>query len=129
MKGTIDFNYDADNDIVIATPHWKIESKEDCVIWYNQWVDYISQFNRKMDAIMILNDFYVKASYAVDWGQYRVKIINEYTRFSYRVNQNLTTGIFIKNSGIRYNASTNEANSLDAAIEAILKDRKEEGIS
>lgn len=129
MKGIIDFNYDEVNDIVIATPHWKIESVEDCEIWYNQWVDYLSKFNRKMDAIMILDDFYVKASYSVEWGKYRVKILHDHTRFTYRVNPDLATGVFIKTSGVRYNASTNEANSLDAAKEAILKDREKAEIS
>ncbi len=128
MKGTIDFEYNADNDIVIATPHWKIETLEDCEIWYNQWVDYISKYNRKMDVIMILNDFNVNASYSVEWGHYRVKVLKEYTRYTYRINPNLSTGIFIKTSGARYNASTNEANSLEAAIEAIMEDRKKAGI-
>lgn len=128
MKGTIDFKYDEENDVVIAIPHWKIETKEDCEIWYNQWVEYITSFKRKMDAIMILNDFYVKASYSVEWGQYRTKILKEYTRFSYRINPDLATGIFIKTSGARYNASTKEASSLEAAINAIQNDRKEAGI-
>ncbi len=124
MKGTIDFSHDEKNDIVIATPHWNVETKEECEIWYNQWVEYLSKFDRKMDVIMILNDFNVRASYSVEWGHYRVKVLHEFTRFSYRVNPNLSAGIFIKTSGIRYNASTNEANSLEAAIAAIMEDRK-----
>ncbi len=128
MTGTIDFKYDEENDIVIATPHWSIGSKEDCEIWYNQWVGFLAPFKRKMDAIMVLDDFYVKANYSVEWGHYRVKVLQEYTRFSYRINPNLTTGIFIKTSGARFNASTNEASSLEAAIKAIQNDRKAAGI-
>jgi len=126
MEGTMEFSYDSENDIVIATPHWRIETKEDSEIWYNQWVDYMSKFDKKMDAIMILNDFYVKAAYSVEWSKYRAKILQEYTRFTYRINPELTTGIFIKTSGARYNVSTKEASSVEAAIEAIKKDRKEE---
>ena len=129
MKGIIDFEYDEANDIVIATPRWNIESVEDCEIWYNQWVEYLSQFNRKMDAIMVLDNFHVKASYSVEWGKYRVKVLHEHTRYTYRVNSDLSTGIFVKTSGMRYNASTNEANSIAAAKEAILEDRKKAGIS
>lgn len=128
MTGTMEFNYDEAHDIVIVTPHWRIETKEDCETWYNQWVDYAIQFGRKMDAIMVLNDFYVKAGVSVEWGQYRVKILKEHTRYTYRVSPELTTGIFIKTSGIRYNASTNEANSVEAAIQAILSDREKDGI-
>lgn len=124
MKGTMEFNYDEKNDIVIVSPHWRIETKEDCEVWYNQWVDYAKEFGRKMDAIMVLNDFYVKAGVSVEWGVYRVKILKEHTRFTYRISPDLSTGIFIKTSGARYDASTNEANSVEAAVEAILQDRK-----
>lgn len=124
MKGSIDFKYDETNDVVIATLHWSIESVEDCKIWYQQWVDFLAPFKRKMDVVMILDDFHVKASYSVEWGQYRARVIHDYTRFTYRVNADLSTGIFVKTSGARYNASTNEANSVEAAIEAIHKDRE-----
>ena len=127
MKGTIDFKHDKESDIVIATLHWNIESVEDCEIWYKQWVDFLTPFKRKVDAIMVLDDFHVKASYSVEWGKYRVKILHDYTRFTYRVNSDLTTGIFVKTSGARYNASTKEANSVEAAKEAIRKDRENEG--
>jgi len=126
MEGTIEFYHDEENDIVIVTPHWNIETNEDCELWYNQWVDFATKFGRKMDAIMILDDFFVKAGVSVEWGHFRVKILKEYTRFTYRVNPELTTGIFIKTSGTRYNASTNEASSLKAAIDAIYKDRENE---
>lgn len=129
MAGTIDFKHDEVNDILVVTPHWRIESKEDCETWYNQWVENCTKFNRKMDCIMILSDFYVKASYSVEWGQYRVKALQNFTRFSYRVNQDLITGIFVKTSGARFNASTNEASTLEAAIEAILEERKKVGLN
>lgn len=127
MKGIIDFEYDEANDVVIATPHWRIETLEDVKVWENQWIVYMSKFDKKMDTIMILNDFYVKAGVSVEWGQSRAKVLSTYTRFSYRINPDLSTGIFIKTSGSRYNVSTREANSLQAAIEAISEDRKQAG--
>ena len=128
MKGTIDFKHDTINDVVIAIPKWNIQTKEDCEVWYKQWEDFLSKFNRKMDAIMVLNDFNVESGIAAEWGEYRAKLINNYTRFSYRVNPNLVTGIFIKTSGVRYNASSKEANSLESAIHAIKEDRKKSGL-
>ncbi len=129
MKGIIDFQHDEADDIVIATPHWRIETLEDVKVWENQWVDYMTKFNRKMDTVMILNDFYVKAGVSVEWGQSRAKVVGTYTRYSYRINPDLSTGIFIKTSGSRYNVSTGEANSLQAAKDAIFEDRKKAGIS
>lgn len=124
MKGIIEFKHDTVNDIVIAIPKWKIETEEDCEIWYKQWVDYLKKFGRKVDCIMVLDEFSVHGQVASHWGEYRAKVINELTRFSYRVNPDLYTGIFIKTSGVRYNASSKEAKSLESAIEAIKEERK-----
>ncbi len=128
MTGEIIFEYDEQNDIVTAIPKWNIETDEDCKVWFKQWEDYISKFGRKVDCIMILDDFNVKSDVAAEWGKYRVDLVNNYTRFSYRVNSNLVTGIYIKTSGIRYNGPSNEANSKEAAIHAIMEDRKKAGI-
>lgn len=34
MSGTIDFQYDRDNDIIVAVPHWKIQTREDVLTWF-----------------------------------------------------------------------------------------------
>lgn len=129
MKGIINFKHDTANDVIIVEPHWNIETKEDCEIWYNQWADYMSKFKKKMDVIMILDDFNVHASIGKQWGEYRVKVLSNFTRFSYRVNSNLMTGIFVKTSGVRYNASSKEASSIEGAVHAIKEDIKAAEIS
>jgi hypothetical protein len=53
MVGTINFELDKVNDIVIATPNWKVDTKEDCEIWFNQWNDYLSKFGKKVDCIRL----------------------------------------------------------------------------
>jgi len=128
MTGIINFKHDTINDIVIATPHWKIETSEDCKVWYDQWVDYLKKFNRKVDCIMVLDDFSISGEIAAEWGEYRAKVIKDLTRFSYRVNPNLLTGIFIKTSGVQYNASSKEAKTLDSAVEAIKEERLKAGV-
>jgi hypothetical protein len=124
MAGTIVFEHDTINDILIARPVWEIISRDDCETWYNQWVDYLSKFNRKMDVIIILDDFTIDVEIAAEWGKYRAMINNEYTRFSYRVNPSLLTGAFIKTSGVIYHAASDEALSIEMAYEAIKADRK-----
>jgi hypothetical protein len=128
MAGSIEFKYDTDNDIVIAIPYWKIATEEDCRLWFQQWEDYLSKFGRKMDCIMVLDNFIVDSAVSTQWGECRAKIINTYTRFSYRVNSNLMTGIYIKTSGIIFNASSKEAKTLESAIAAIKEERKNAGI-
>jgi hypothetical protein len=129
MKGTIDFKYDKANDVVVATPNWNVETKEDCEIWYKQWVDSLADYKRKVDCVMVLDNFNVDVKIAAVWGEYRAKILNTYTRFTYRINPNLVTGIFIKTSGVRFNASSKEADSMEGALHAIREDRKNAGVS
>jgi hypothetical protein len=124
MAGTIVFEHDTINDIIIAKPVWKVTSLEDCEIWYNQWVDYLSKFNRKMDVVIILDDFTIDVGIAAEWGKYRAMINNDHTRFSYRINPTLLTGAFIKTSGSIYHAASDEAPSIEMAYEAIKADRK-----
>ncbi len=127
MTGTISFEHDKINDIVIAKPVWQIETKEDCEVWYKQWYDYLSKFGKKVDCIVLLDKFKVEASVAEAWGEYRAKLNNNFFRFSYRVNPELLTGIFIKTSGVRYHAATKEAKNIESAILAIKEERKNAG--
>jgi hypothetical protein len=46
---TIEFVHDQANDLLIATPRWRISTQEDCEVWYRQWVDYLTPFARRMD--------------------------------------------------------------------------------
>ncbi len=123
MIGTIVFEHDIAFDIVIARPVWHIQTMEDCEIWYNQWVEYLSKFDHKVDLIIMLDDFKVSAGIASEWARYRALVNNEFTRFSYRVNPDLLIETFAKTSGAIYNAPFGEAASVEKAYEAIQADR------
>ncbi len=128
MPGTIEFKYDKENDIVFAHPRWNIATIEDCKIWYQQWNDYMSQFQRKMDIVLELKDFNVEDQISFEWGEYRARLNMTYFRFSYRLNNNLKTGIYTRSSGIRYNVAYDEAKDIESAYEAIKEDRRKAGI-
>ncbi len=124
MPGHMDFSYDRETDIVTATPHWHIATKEDCEVWHEEWVSYLKIFKRKMDCIMILDDFKVDSAIAPFWGEYRAKINNEFIRHGFRVNPDFGVSLYVKTSGIRYRAATAEAASYEDAVEAIMAARK-----
>ena len=124
MPGTIDFKHDTVNDIIIATPRWNIVTKEDCEVWFRQWEAEVSKHGRKVDCIMILDDFHVDARIASQWGEYRAKVNNMYIRHSFRVNADPTVQLFIQTSGVRFNAASGEAATVEGAIEGILDARK-----
>jgi hypothetical protein len=128
MNGTIEFQHDKINNLIIAKPKWIIETKEDCELWFKQWSNYFSKFGKKVDVIVVLDSFKVATAIAAEWGEYRAKLNNNFFRISYRVNPDLMTGIFIKTSGIKYHAQTKEAKTVESAIFAIKEEREKAGI-
>ncbi|MFY9261499.1 MAG: hypothetical protein WAO71_13440 [Gallionella sp.] len=128
MIGTIDFRHDVENDIVIATPNWKIETKEDCEAWTRQYADYLGKFYRPVDIIFVLDDFVVTSGIIAEWGEYRAKVVTSYTRFSRRVHSKSLVNIIVKASAIKHNASNEVADSVEEAIEAIKAQRVNAGV-
>jgi hypothetical protein len=126
MRGRIDFRHDKTHDIVIATPHWKIETEADVLEWYEQWVAFLKPLNRKVDLIIVLDHADVKASIGSFWGQYRAKVHQQYTRFNFRVHMSKNMRLFANTSGARYNVATEEAATVEDAIEGILAQRRDQ---
>jgi hypothetical protein len=123
MSGTIDFTYDERNDIVIFTLHWKIETKADVFLWYQQHLTYLKRFPEKKDVILVLDDFVVTPSIGVFWGEQRAKLALEMLS-SFRVHLKSQAQFYTNTSGIKYNATTAEAATVEDAIAGILAARK-----
>jgi hypothetical protein len=123
MPGKIHFKYDAANDIVIATPRWRIVTAQDCDTWLNEWAAHLSTYGRKVDCVVVLDEFHVDARIASEWGEYRARLNNTYFRHSYRVHADQTVKLFIHTSGVRFNAATGEAPTVEDAIAGILAER------
>lgn len=128
MAGTVEFRYDAENDVIINISHWRIETREDCELWLKQYADYYAPFGRKMDSIAVLDDFVVSSKITNVWGEYRMNLVKNYLRFSYRVHFNSLVKIIVKSDSLKYNAASQDANSIEGAIEGIKAARLAAGI-
>jgi hypothetical protein len=128
VVATVQFQYDAGNDVVIAIPNWKIETQADCEVWFKQYMDYLKPFGRKVDMIFVLDDFAVTSQIINVWGEYRTNLVKEHVRFSYRVHLNSLIKIIIKNGALKYNAASQDADSVEGAIAGIKAARIEAGI-
>jgi hypothetical protein len=119
MGGRIDFRYDAENEIVIATPHWKIMTRDDVLEWYGQYEAYMMRFDRKVDFVVVLDDFEIGAGIGAFWGEYRAKVHKNYIGHNFRVHSSNRVKLYVNTSGARYNVSTEEAATVWDAIEGI----------
>src|SRR5512145_181023 len=128
VNGLIRFSYDQDNDVIIAVPDWTIETEQDCEQWRRQWVDYLEPYGRKMDCAIVLDRFHVSSDIASHWGRLRAQINRKYIRFSFRVHSEARVRTFALTSGLRYDAASAEAPSVEAAIEGIRDARKKAGL-
>jgi len=123
-RGRIEFQYDAVNDLIIATPRWTIETEADVDAWYEQYASYAQKFGRKMDMVIVLDHFEIKPGIGVTWGVARGRIHKQFTRFNYRVHASNRVKLFVNTSGVRYNVATEEAATIEDAIEGILAARR-----
>lgn len=125
MKGRVDFVYDRENDLILATPHWKIETREDVDAWLQQFSAYFDKFNRRMDLIVVLDDFEIGKTIGVVWGEARARMHQRFTRFSVRVRASDRVKLFVNTSGVRYGAATEEVGTVEEALSIIKALRRE----
>ncbi len=128
VAGTILFQYDENNDVVIAIPNWKIETQADCEVWFKQYMDYLTPFKRKVDMIFVLDDFAVTSQIIKVWGEYRTDLVKNHIRFSYRIHLNTLIKVIIKSGALKYNAASQDADSIEGAIAGIKAARLAAGI-
>jgi len=125
MPGTVKFHFDSVNDVVVGIPHWKIETREDVAEWYRQYETYFTGFKRKMDVVVVLDDFTVATAIGPYWGEFRARVHQNFIRHNFRVHSNSKVQLYVNTSGARYNVSTLEAASVEDAIEGIKAARKQ----
>ena len=124
MKGTVTFAYDRANDVVVATPRWHLETEADVLACYRRYESYLKIFTRKMDLIVVLDDFTISPTIGVVWGEYRARLYKHYTRFTYRVRSNGRVKLFVNASGVQHEVATEEATTVEDAIEEIAAARR-----
>jgi hypothetical protein len=120
VKGTIDFRYDAVNDLVVSRPRWVLTSSIEVMRWYQMHASYFGgRFNDRKDLIVLNDAFDVTPQVATLWGQYRARLHETYVGLSVRVNSNARVRLTTNTSAARYTISALECPSLEEAIAAI----------
>jgi len=128
MVGYVTFRYDDANDIHFAYPKWLVETEDDCRIWYQQFVDHFSKYGKKVDVVIVLDDFRIGPAIGSVWGKYRAEWIRTYTRFSVRVNGDRRASTFTATSAALYGGGYQEAPDVETAVKNILAWRRAEGL-
>lgn len=128
MKGTVRFQYDEVNDIHLAYPKWNIETEDDCRIWFSQFEGYFARLNRKVDAIIVLDDFRIGPKIGITWGKYRAEWIKRFTRYSVRVRADARVSTFNATSAVQHGGGFEEAANIETAVGFIKARRLEDKV-
>lgn len=123
-KGSIRFERDEKNDIVIAYPKWHIETEEDCKVWLAQYEAYFAPFGRRVDIIVVLDEFSIGNGIGSVWGSYRAEIHKRFTRHSVRVHANAKVRTYSATSGALHGVPSDEARDVPTAIALIHEHRR-----
>jgi hypothetical protein len=123
-RGSIRFVHDRANDIHIAYPNWLIETEEDCRAWFRQYETYFRRFGRKVDAIFVLDEFRIGPQIGTTWGNYRARMVREFTRHSVRVHIEARVSTFNATSAAIHGGGYEEARDLPTGVAMIREKRR-----
>jgi len=125
MKGTIDFNYDFRNDVVVARPRWTLDTPVEVVRWYEVQSRYFkARFGGPKDLIVINHHFDVAPQLGTLWTCYCAKMLETFVRFAVHVKSSSHVQQTSTSSVLRYCISTVEVATLGEAVDAILELRQ-----
>ena len=125
MPGQIRFKHRVAIDVVIAHVDWTIETEADFAPWYAEYRDYLGALGRKVDLVLELTNFRVSPRVATAFGEYRARVLREFVNRSYRVNQGPREKTYMYTSSAIHGAPSNDFETVELAIAALLADREQ----
>jgi hypothetical protein len=127
MIGRIDVEHDARNDLYVVTPHWQIETHDDCVAWAKQYESIFEPLGCRVDVILRLDDFHIGGRIGPVWGRFRADMVRRYFRHSVRVSSDAKVSAFAATSFALHQAANDAARDVPAAVELIKRLRAADG--
>jgi len=121
MKGTIDFDYRPEVDIVVARPRWVLDSSIEVMRWHQLHANYFkARFNAPKDMVVVNDAFDVTPKVGALWGAYRAKLHQTIVRVSIGVSNSARVRQNTQTSGVRHSIGSLEAASVEEAVAAIV---------
>jgi hypothetical protein len=127
-RGTIDFKYDFDHDLVIAKPRWVLDSPAEVMRWHELHASYFGgRFGSPKDLITVNDAFDIVPKVATLWGSYRAKLHERWVRSAVYVNNIARVRLTIHTSGVLHTVTSIERATVEEAIDAVLAIRLAKG--
>jgi hypothetical protein len=115
-SGSLEVRHDTQHDIYFVTPHWRIETLDDCVRWREQYEARFGPIGRQVDVILALGDFHIGKGIGPVWGRFRADMVRRHFRFSVRIDADAKVATFVATSGAIHQAAHDVAPDALSAI-------------
>jgi hypothetical protein len=127
MSGNVVFRYEAQYDLVVATPRWTLATAADVTRWYEANAAYFSgRFRDAKDVIVMNAAFDVVPRLATLWGRYRTLLQERRARLYVSVASNPRLRLTANTSSAQYGVHAFEVATFDEALEVVLAPRLRE---
>jgi hypothetical protein len=124
MSGRMTFEYDPQNDVVVARfTRFLLVSAADVQHWKTDMEEKLAQFGRKVDLLIDLDGLEVTFTAGRLFGQARREVLERFTQRAYCFGGDEMTRMFLNTSGVLHGNPVNQHETRVQALLALLADR------
>lgn len=124
MSGRMTFEYDPQNDVVLARfTRFLLVSAADVQQWRADMEEKLAQFGRKVDLLIDLDGLEVTFTAGRLFGQARREVLERFAQRAYCFGGDDMTRMFLSTSGVLHGHPVNQYESRVQALVALLSDR------
>jgi hypothetical protein len=124
MSGRMTFEYDPQNDVVVARfTRFLLVSAADVQQWRADMEEKLAQFGRKVDLLIDLDGLEVTFTAGRLFGQARREVLERFTQRAYCFGGDDMTRMFLSTSGVLHGNPVNQHETRVQALLALLADR------
>ena len=124
MSGRMTFEYDPQNDVVIARfTRFLLVSAADVQQWRADMEEKLAQFGRKVDLLIDLDGLEVTFTAGRLFGQARREVLERFTQRAYCFGGDDMTRMFLSTSGVLHGHPVSQYETRVQALLALLADR------
>jgi len=119
---------DVENDLVLARfDGYVLNAPEDVERWSSEISERLARFGRKVDLLINLDGLRVSFAAGRAFGHARKKVLDEYSRHSFRFGGDDMTRLFVNTSSMITGAAGNAFSTREEALAALRKVRNASG--
>jgi hypothetical protein len=128
MSGSVEFEYDAELNIVFTEDNWEVKTHEDVDAFFAEYQKFFQKLGKKVYMISHIDNLLVRASIANYYGDTASSTVGDYLLGFARWGTNDWARMTVRTTSLKAKLTPNIYDTREQAIAAIqeMKNKKEE---